>query len=89
MAYLGVDLGGTNIKAALVTEEGKILREASVPTALPRSSEAVCDDIVKLCTELASGEWVEAIGVGCPGSVDRGRVLYSNKLNWHNFNMAE
>ena len=24
MAYLGVDLGGTNIKAALVTEEGKI-----------------------------------------------------------------
>ena len=55
MAYLGVDLGGTNIKAALVTEEGKILREASVPTALPRSSEAVCDDIVKLCTELASG----------------------------------
>lgn len=89
MAYLGVDLGGTNIKAALVTEEGKILREASVPTALPRSSEAVCDDIVKLCTELASGEWVEAIGVGCPGSVDRGRVLYSNNLNWHNFNMAE
>lgn len=81
MAYLGVDLGGTNIKAALVTEEGKILREASVPTALPRSSEAVCDDIVKLCTELASGEWVEAIGVGCPGSVDRGRVLYSNNLN--------
>ena len=80
MAYLGVDLGGTNIKAALVTEEGKILREASVPTALPRSSEAVCDDIVKLCTELASGEWVEAIGVGCPGS---------NNLNWHNFNMAE
>lgn len=89
MAYLGVDLGGTNIKAALVTEEGKILREASVPTALPRSSEAVCDDIVKLCTELASEEWVEAIGVGCPGSVDRGRVLYSNNLNWHNFNMAE
>ena len=24
MAYLGVDLGGTNIKAALVTEEGKM-----------------------------------------------------------------
>ena len=89
MAFLGVDLGGTNIKAALVTEDGKILREASVPTALPRSPEAVCDDIVKLCTELASGEWVEAMGVGCPGSVDRGRVLYSNNLNWHDFDMAE
>ena len=64
MAYLGVDLGGTNIKAALVTEEGKILREASVPTALPRSSEAVCDDIVKLCTELARGSgWKQSVSV--------------------------
>ena len=69
MAYLGVDLGGTNIKAALVTEEGKILREASVPTALPRSSEAVCDDIVKLCTELASVPIPAARGSGWKQSV--------------------
>ena len=50
MAYLGVDLGGTNIKAAFVTAEGEILRETSVPTALPRSAEEVCDDIAALCS---------------------------------------
>ena len=31
MLYLGVDLGGTNIKAALVNSEGEILCEANTP----------------------------------------------------------
>ena len=42
MLYLGVDLGGTNIKAALVNSEGEILCEANTPTNLPRPAEAVC-----------------------------------------------
>ena len=39
MLYLGVDLGGTNIKAALVNSEGEILCEANTPTNLPRPAE--------------------------------------------------
>lgn len=31
MYYLGVDLGGTNIKAALVSESGEIIKEAAAP----------------------------------------------------------
>lgn len=31
MLYLGVDLGGTNIKAALVDENGEILQETGTP----------------------------------------------------------
>ena len=30
MYYLGVDLGGTNIKAALVSENGEIVKELSL-----------------------------------------------------------
>lgn len=40
MYYLGVDLGGTNIKAALVDADGAIIKEASTPTKLPRPAEA-------------------------------------------------
>lgn len=87
--YLGVDLGGTNIKAALVDAEGNILNESSVPTNLPRQAEAVCDDIAALCTALADGVQVHGIGVGCPGTVDGGVVRYSNNLNWHDFAMAD
>ena len=87
--YLGVDLGGTNIKAALVDAEGNILKESSVPTNLPRPAEAVCDDIAALCAALADGVRVHGIGVGCPGTVDGGVVRYSNNLNWHDFAMAD
>ena len=89
MYYLGVDLGGTNIKAALVTESGEIVKEASIPTNLPRTGEEVCDDIVALCGQLAQGEQVAGIGIGCPGTVDHGVVLYSNNLDWHDFAMAD
>ena len=55
MLYLGVDLGGTNIKVALVDAQGNILQEASRPTNLPRTAEAVCDDIAALCLQLSAG----------------------------------
>ena len=80
MYYLGVDLGGTNIKAALVDADGAIIKEASTPTKLPRPAEAVCDDIAALCNQLAQGQLVAGIGVGCPGTVDGGLVRYSNNL---------
>lgn len=89
MYYLGVDLGGTNIKAALVDADGAIIKEASTPTKLPRPAEAVCDDIAALCNQLAQGQLVAGIGVGCPGTVDGGLVRYSNNLGWHDFAMGD
>ena len=89
MKIIGVDLGGTNIKAALVDEQGKILKEKSVKTNLPRPAERVCDDIAALCNELAGGQQMAGIGVGCPGTVDGGMVLYSNNLDWKNFAMGD
>ncbi|MDD4851511.1 MAG: ROK family protein [Gemmiger sp.] len=93
MYYLGVDLGGTNIKVALVDENAQILAEDSRPTNLPRTAQAVCDDIAALCRGLqehSGGKAVAGIGVGCPGTVDdaTGQVLYSNNLGWQNFAMG-
>ena len=55
MYYLGVDLGGTNIKAALVNENGEIVKEAATPTNLPRTAQGVCDDIAARCLQLGAG----------------------------------
>ena len=41
MKYLGIDLGGTNVAAAVVDEEGAVLGKVSLPT--PRGVEAVAD----------------------------------------------
>lgn len=88
MKTIGVDLGGTNMKAALVDETGQVLQEISAPTNLPRPAEAVCDDIAALCLALSQDQQVAGIGVGCPGTVDGGVVRYSNNLAWHDFDMA-
>ena len=45
MYYIGIDLGGTNIKGALVSETGEIAREVSRPTRVGLGAEAVCDGI--------------------------------------------
>ena len=81
MLYLGVDLGGTNIKAALVNSEGDILCEANTPTNLPRPAKAVCDDIAALCLQLAEGKDVAGVGVG-PGNCGRrnGAVFQQPRL---------
>ncbi len=90
--YLGVDLGGTNIKAALTSETGEIFCEASRPTLLPRPAEAVCEDIGRTLADVLqkSGHTfaeIAGLGIGCPGTVDNeaGVVRYSNNLGWHDF----
>ncbi len=70
MNYLGIDLGGTNIKGGVVNEAGAILREASRPTMTERGPEAIADGIAALIRELEQGETFGGVGLGCPGTVD-------------------
>ena len=41
MYYLAIDLGGTNIKAGLVDENGNIINRAQRPTGAHRSFEEI------------------------------------------------
>ena len=92
MYDIGIDLGGTNIKGALVSETGEIAREVSRPTRVELGAEAVCDGIAAVITELSSGvdrTSLGGVGLGCPGTVDdeTGCVLYANNLGWKNFDL--
>ena len=73
MYYIGIDLGGTNIKGALVSETGEIAREVSRPTRVGLGAEAVCDVIAAVITELSSG--VDRTSPGNGGRRDRPRTL--------------
>ena len=73
-AAIGVDVGGTGVKAARIGADGAILASAYVATAAaPRAVSAQIDALVR---DLDDPD-VEAIGVGVPGRVDfaSGRVL--------------
>ena len=41
MYNIGIDLGGTNIAAAIVAEEGMIVRKGSTPTMKERTYEPI------------------------------------------------
>lgn len=70
--YLGVDLGGTRVRAALGDEDGKIIRRADALTHREQGTEAVVERICQMVDE-AAGDLkaeVEAVAVGAPGPLD-------------------
>ena len=94
--YLGIDLGGTFIKGAVISEEGKIVTKSKTPTEHEKGADKVVENIAALCHELlaASGmkkEDITAIGMGVPGMIDSdaGVVVTSNNLGWKNFPIAD
>ena len=94
--YLGIDLGGTNIAAAVLDERYAIVAQDSRKTLCPRAAEEIMDDMV--ATALSALEKaglsltdVAYVGVGCPGTVNHTtRVIeYSNNLDFHQVPMGE
>ncbi len=96
MLYIGVDLGGTNIAAGLVDEEGHILHKCSVPTGVERGAEAVIADMAALCQRIIDetgnkASDIKAIGVGVPGIChpSNGVVEFCTNLFWHQVPLRE
>jgi glucokinase len=89
---LGVDLGGTKVKTALVDKNGKILSSHRYPTNPEKGSRSIIDDIV-ICVEecLDKGEEdAQALGIGVAAQVDHsGVVLTSPNLGWQNVPLRE
>ena len=89
MLYVGVDLGGTNIKFGLVDEHGRILHQGKVRTDPCRGSQAVLDTIIDCIHALLADaslrpQQVAAIGMGVPGTADasNGIVVYAPNIFW-------
>jgi glucokinase len=68
----GVDIGGTKIRAAVVTSGGEVLASATAPT--PSGGKAMLDVAAELVgrATTSAGVRVAAVGVGAAGVVDPG-----------------
>ena len=93
--YIGIDIGGTNIKTGVVDEDGKIISEYSIPTRAERPQEEVLKDIIKSVRASVSGVDIDysdvvSAGIGTPGFIDvkNGVVIYNNNLGWRNFGVS-
>lgn len=96
MYYVGIDLGGTNIKTGIVDRNGRIMAKSSIPTKSERTADEVAFDMafevlnVVKASKISMDE-VVGVGVGSPGAINSGAgiVDYSNNLGWYNVPLAE
>ncbi len=94
--YIGIDLGGTNIVAAVVDEDYNIITKASTKTNRPRPAEAIADDMAAMAIKAVEDagltmDQIEWVGVGTPGIANSstGIIEYSNNLGFENTPMAK
>jgi glucokinase len=85
MHAIGIDIGGTKIAGALVSDQGEILREHRSPTPAGDPG-AIVDVVVEMIEKLAVGEQVVAAGVAAAGFIDAAQsmVYYAPNINWRN-----
>ncbi len=84
---IGVDLGGTNIKAGIIDADGRVIERHRIETQAHEGPQAVARRIGRAaleCVEKAGADPadVKGIGIGSPGTLDiaNGIVLFSPNL---------
>src|SRR6266571_5087853 len=68
---IGIDLGGTNLRAAAIDRSGKMIRKIAGSTDLSAGREAVVADMVASIRKLrdqCGADSLEGVGVGVPVS---------------------
>ena len=91
-AVVGIDVGGTRIKAALVTPSGEVLAETVRPTPAdvgPQLGEIAGKSVVDLTAAAVGAVDVLAVGVAVPGLVDEaaGIGVWSANLGWRELDL--
>ena len=80
--YIGIDVGGTNLKAGLVDEAGNIVKVERVPLDF-QGPERFAEILAELSKRVIQ-EKVRWVGVGLPGAVDGGDVLFTTNSPMEN-----
>jgi glucokinase len=96
--YIGIDLGGTNLRAAIAdTDTGQIFHQRKCPTLAAEGQEAVIGRMIQLIRELRQESQipdgaVKGVGIGVPGTpdIDKGIIQFLPNLpgKWPNVPLA-
>lgn len=94
---IGIDLGGTSVKYALIGREGNFLHRGELPSKAEISAEAIIAQLLKAIHEVrlfATNQrlTIEGIGIGTPGIVDETNHIVvggaDNLVGWVNIPLA-
>ncbi|MDR6881821.1 ROK family protein [Bacillus sp. 3255] len=93
--YVGVDLGGTKMLAALIASDGTIIAKDEIPTLAQQGEAAVLDRLCSLIDKLIAAapggrDVLRGIGVATAGTLDtaNGVVTFAANLGWRDVPVA-
>ncbi len=89
---IGIDLGGTYIKSAIVDSGGKIIKQFKIESFAEKGPAAVSKQIEKCIQFLSKGfkKNILGIGIGAPGIVTKGVVKFPpNFKGWKEVNLKK
>ena len=88
---IGVDLGGSHVTAAVITEDGTIHRQHEEDLEDLRFEAVIAAIDAQVGLALRDAGNVVGIGIGSPGNIDAssGAVLYSPNFGWQNAPLGE
>ena len=93
--FIGMDVGGTNLRCALVDRNGSILERRRCASRIEEGLDAFCERLLSEISILKDaaglrGVLVEAIGIGIPGLIGRDGMVHSsvNMRPLEGFNLA-
>jgi glucokinase len=77
---IGVDLGGTNIKTALINLDGKIMKKYEIKTETKKGTNQITKNIIKTIEKVKTKN-VIGIGIGSPGPLDYKKGIITKPVN--------
>ncbi|MGR9048645.1 ROK family protein [Halobacillus faecis] len=89
---IGVDLGGTNLRAGIVSSSGQILSEKSIRTEAEKGPDYIIDNMIRLIGEVKGKTPINSVGVGAPGPLNphQGLILSPPNLpGWDRIPLIE
>lgn len=96
MLAVGIDIGGTSIKGAVVTSEGKVLTRFAMDVDKTSNGEKevnrFCDLMIRSLEDFDKSMKLDGIGIGMPGilDMDKGVVVSSPNLpTWNGLNICK
>ena len=80
--YIGVDLGGTQVRAALISQDGELLQMASNPSLAKEDALTIVNNLISTIHQLDIDDEVSGIGLGVPGPVDtiHGKMVMATNI---------
>lgn len=90
---IGIDIGGTKIKAGLIDEKGKIIEKIRLETESVKGRDIILSKVFNIIDIFKESHTISAIGIGSPGFINsnKGIVEYvvNTMIDWQGTNIKK